>query len=226
MLVNLSISDYATRLASSAPAPGGGSAAALSGLIGASLLEMVIQLTIEQSEVGMNTQLLKQKQKELVVLHENLKGLVDRDAAAYSAVVKAYKLPEGSKGAKITKVSAIQEAVTRATQVPLEIARLSLEIMEIAKVLLGKVNAHVVSDLAIGAISSHTSVVGALLNTAINLPLLEDPHMVKAFEGQVHLLRSIADALLVDIESQVYREEPFTLFSKEMALVAKDTPEV
>jgi formiminotetrahydrofolate cyclodeaminase len=215
LLVNLSVSDYATSLASCESAPGGGSAAALSGLLGASLMEMVINLTIGRSEFDEHASLLVGKKAKLILLHDELKRLVDSDAAAFSAVVDAYKLPQYSKKEKQEQLRVIQETVTLAAEVPIEIARFSLEVMEIGKILLGKVNPHAVSDLVVGSLASHTSVVGALLNTAINLPLLKDKNKVRALKGQVHLLRNVADELIFAIQNHVYAEEPFAILKKD-----------
>lgn len=214
LLAQLSISDFAARLASNEPAPGGGSAAALAGLLGASLMEMVINLTVGRREFVEYTQLLTEKQTQLASLHKELEQLIHLDAAAFKGVMDAYRLPQGSDVQKQKRQETIQAAVSQAAEVPLAIAQAALEVMVIAQGLLGKTNPHAVSDLTVGALASHTGVVGALLNTAINLPQLEDDNKVNAFKGQVRVLRRSADELLAAIEEHVYGTATFTFMRR------------
>lgn len=211
MLAALSISEYAAKLSSKDAAPGGGSAAALSGLLGASLLEMVINLTLGRKEFAGHAVLLAEKQAALGRLHVDLKLLVDRDADAFNAVMDAYRLPKESEGEKQARLAAIQEALVQAAEVPLLTARYCLAVMEIAKELLGKVNEHAVSDLMIGALSCHAGVEGALLNTAINIPLIKDAALVAGYKEQVQSLKASADELIGVIRNGVYAEETFTI---------------
>ena len=215
MLAALSISEYTARLASPEPAPGGGSAAALSGLLGVGLLEMVLNITLGDSKFSNQVEPLAEKQVELAKLHIELKSLIDRDAAAFAALIDAYKLPEAIKTDKQARAVAICEAARLAAEVPLATARFCLEALEIAKALLGKANPQVSGDLLIGALASHTGAIGALLNTAVNLPLLKDRHLISALEGQMHLLRTAADDLIAAIRCQVYAERTFAVMQEE-----------
>ena len=76
--------------------------------------------------------MLEKKQAELSRLHRELERLIDRDAVAYSAVMAAYKLPKGTEEDKQLRTLIIQQAVKTAAEVPLDIARASLEVLEIA----------------------------------------------------------------------------------------------
>jgi formiminotetrahydrofolate cyclodeaminase len=209
VLTTLSINEYAAKLASSEPAPGGGSAAALSGLLGVSLIEMVINLTVGKEKFASYEEQLTKSKAELARLHVELQLLVDRDAEAYNALMEAYRLPKQTEEEKQTRGAFIQQAVLQAAEIPLWTARTCLEVIEIGKSLLGKVNPHAVSDLMIGALSSHTGVISALLNTAINLPLLKDAEQANALAGEIHLLRTTADEQLAIIRDGVYNESIF-----------------
>lgn len=209
MLTKLSILEFADRLASEQPAPGGGSAAALSGLTGVCLLEMVINLSLGRDELVQHSELLTTKQKELARLHRELQFLIDRDAQAFSGVMTAYKLPKATEDEKRLRKDAVQKAYRQAAEIPLEVARACLETLEIAKALCGKVNPHAVSDLAVGSLSAHASAIGALLNTAINLPFITDKDLVSGLDGQVYLVRSSADELLEEIRSSIYANPIF-----------------
>lgn len=209
MLTELRVTDYADKLASKEAAPGGGSAAALSGLLAASLMEMVINLTLGREEFAQHEELLAERQLILAGLHRELEELVNRDAEAFSGVMDAFKLPKSTDEEKAARTAAIQQGYKEAAEVPLETARACLEVLEIGQGLLGKINSHAVSDLVVGALAAHTGVVGALLNTAINLPSIKDQAYVKALNGQIHLLKTTADELVAAIQKNVYQEECF-----------------
>lgn len=210
MLAELSILDFSSQLASAQPTPGGGSAAALSGLTGVCLLEMVINLSIGQNEPRQNRDFLLAKQSELARMHIELQLLIDRDAQAFGGVMAAYQMPKDTAEEKQTRKEAIQNGFRQAAEIPLETARFCLEALEIAKSICGRINPHAVSDLAVGALSIHTGAIGALLNTAINLPSLSDKNLANALDGQVHLLRSSVDELLNEIRSTIYADPMFS----------------
>lgn len=212
MLAKLSIVDYASRLSSQEPAPGGGSAAALCGLTGVCLLEMVINLSLGRPEYAREAELLAAKQSDLARIHIELQLLIDRDAQAFDGVVAAYRLPKATEEEKQLRSDAVQTAYRQAADIPLETARAGLEALEVARSLCGKVNPHAVSDLAIGADSVHTAIIGALLNTAINIPYIKEKTLASALNGQVHLLRSSADDLLSAIHREVYADPVFAAF--------------
>ncbi|KYZ74744.1 hypothetical protein AXX12_16090 [Anaerosporomusa subterranea] len=209
MLTELSILEFADRLSSEQPAPGGGSAAALNGLTGVCLLEMVINLSLGRDELAQHSELLTAKQRELARLHHELQILIDRDAQAFSGVMTAYKLPKATEDEKQQRKDAVQKAFKQAAEIPLEVARACLEALEIAKALCGKVNPHAVSDLAVGSLSAHAAAIGALLNTAINLPFITDKDLANALDGQVYLLRSSADEQLEAIRTNIYANPIF-----------------
>ncbi len=214
MLTALSISDFAARLASPEPAPGGGSAAALSGLMAASLMQMVISLSVDRAELSEYNELFLAKQTELVKLYQQMERLIDVDAEAFNTVMTSLKLPKTTDTEKRIRTQAIQDAYRKAAEVPLETARACLGVMEIGRLLLGKINQHTVSDLAVGALSAYTGVMGALYNTAINLPSLTDRSLVKALAGQVHLIRHAADELLAAIQSEVHKDAAFQVMEE------------
>lgn len=209
MLTEINVCEYARKLASEEAAPGGGSAAALSGLLGASLLEMVIALTLGKEEFRVYEDTLARKRDRLVQLHSLLEELVDRDALAFSDVIQAFQMPKETPEEQAARKEAIQKGYRKAAEVPLETARACLEVLEIGRVLLGKVNHHAVSDLAVGAMAAHTGVAGALFNTAINLPAITDPGYVKALKGQVYLLKKAADELVTIIQKSVCQADCF-----------------
>ena len=212
MLTELSIMEFASRLASDKPTPGGGSAAALSGLMGTCLMEMVINLSVGRKDLLEYSSFLTLKQAELSRIHIELQLLIERDAQAFASVMAAYQLPKNTEEEKKLRQEAVQKAFTQAAEIPLDTARTCLEALEIGRALCGKINNHAASDLAVGAISVHSGAIGALLNTAINLPFINDKNLASALDGQVHLLRSSVDEIIADIKAAVYADEQFAAF--------------
>lgn len=215
MLVTLTIDKYAEQLASKASTPGGGSAAALTGLLGVSLMEMSVNLTLGRPQYAEHEEMLQTQIAQLAKVHLGLQELIDRDALAFGEVMAAYKMPKDTDLEKAHRSEGIQQALKQAAEVPLAIARYSLEALEIGKLLLGRINPQVVSDLAVGAQNSYAAVIGALLNTSINLPLLSNKALASELKGQLLHTRTAADQLLSEIQAHIYSEEPFTVMQAE-----------
>ncbi len=211
MLTSLSIKEFAARMATQEPPPGGGSTAALSGLMAAGLQEMVVNLSEGQPELAVHAGFLAIKKNDLSRLHTLLEELVDRDAQAFRKVMEAFKMPKDSPVEIVIRDKAIQESMYLAAEVPIETARACLEVLEISRQLLDKTNPHALGDLTVGALAAHTGAVGALLSTAMNLPFLKDEAVVKAFEGQVLLLRTSADELIQIVKDNVYSNSTYAV---------------
>jgi len=211
LLATTSIQEFAVRLASREPAPGGGSAAAVSGLLGVSLLEMVLNLTVGRSDFADQADFLVQKQKELAVLHTKVQEMIDADATAFNQLIAAFALPKATEQEKEFRSQAIQAATKKASEVPLEVAGLCLQTLQIAGTLLGKINPHAASDLLVSALSSHAAVMSALLNTAINLPGLKDPVVADTLEKKLREIRAAADEQTDAIRQAMYAKPPFSV---------------
>jgi len=166
--------DFLEAVASSDPVPGGGSVAAYVGALSAALTRMVAGLTIgrkkyeavesEMTLVAANADTLKQALAELV----------DRDAAAYSAVSAAYKLPRDSDAAARARDEAITAALLGAAEVPLETARLCAETCELAAAVAGKGNSSAITDAGVAALLAEAGCRGAIYNVRVNLNALAD----------------------------------------------------
>jgi len=205
MLASLSIHDFAAKMAVQPP-PGGGSAAALSGLLGVSLLEMVVNISERQPELAAYTDFFATKKAKLAKLHAELERLIDRDAVVLTDVLPVLTSEQHPEDIEVY-TAALQQAI----EVPLAIARACLEALEISKPLFDMAVAHVICDLAFGALSSHAGVTGSLLIAAMNLPLLKDESLANAFKGQFMLLNSEADKLIEQIKVDVYSRDIYSV---------------
>lgn len=117
------LDEFTAKLASDSPTPGGGSVAGLSASLGASLIEMVINLTDNDS--------LEKNKKELSKKRKEALELIDKDAESFNEVMKAYKMPKDSKSDKEKRSEAIQEGLYKASLTPLDTMKLGLKVMKI-----------------------------------------------------------------------------------------------
>lgn len=123
MIKDYSIQKFLDELASSGSMPGGDSAAAVMGAMGTALVSMVCNLTIGKK----NYAEVEAEMREVLGQSENLRhmltGMINDDVAAFNQVMATYGMPKNSDDEKARRTAAIQEAVKRATQVPLSCAK-------------------------------------------------------------------------------------------------------
>jgi formiminotetrahydrofolate cyclodeaminase len=211
MLSSLSITDFAAKLASDEVPPGGGSTAAIYGLMAASLLEMAITYSQKTPKSSENSEILIAKQADLARLHIELTILIERDALALRGLLAAAGMPDNGLEQQKARNVALQKTLKQAAEVPIETARACLEVMEIGKGIVGIVDKIVVSDLMAGVVAAHAGITASLLSTAINLGEIQDETLVSGLTGQIYLLRTTGDELKAALEEMVYSKAPFTV---------------
>lgn len=195
-LVALSVSEFAGSLASDAPAPGGGSASAAAGAFGASLLEMVVRLTLGKEKYRASWRDLEPLPDRLREARRRLLELVDEDTKAYDAVVAARRLPKESDADKAERQRAIDAANVLATTVPMQTAFFAHESLKAAPLVLEKGNPNAASDAWVAALLLQGAVLGALANVRINLPGVSDPELSRGFlEDAADLEKRALEAL-------------------------------
>jgi len=163
-----------TEFRSSAPTPGGGSAAALSGALGASLLAMVARLPKPRATAEPDLAALKAAADRSETLALALEALIDRDAEAYDGVVSAYRLPKGTDEEKAARTARIQTALRSAIDTPLEVMRACAAAITEVPLLLAMGNANAASDVKVGLELLRAGLRGAHYNVAINLDSVKD----------------------------------------------------
>ena len=192
MIKDDSIQKFLDELAGSGSTPGGGSAAAVMGAMGAALVSMVCNLTIGKK----NYAEVEAEMREVLGRSENLRhrltGMINDDVAAFNQVMAAYGMPKNSDEEKARRTAAIQEALKRATQVPLSCAKVSFEVMELAKRAAEKGNVNVVSDAGVAVLAACSALKSAALNVYVNTAAIKD----EAFNAQklAELDKVLADA--------------------------------
>ncbi|HWQ29642.1 MAG TPA: cyclodeaminase/cyclohydrolase family protein [Negativicutes bacterium] len=178
LLMDMSLREYNDLLASNAPAPGGGSTAALAGVMGAALTMMVVNLSLgKKSYEGLDEQVKAEFMREadnIKALQEKLSGLVDEDTKAFNKFMEAMKLPKDTEEQKQVRSERLQEASIYALQVPLKTAESCCEILKNQINIAKYGNKNAVSDAGVGALLALSGLEGAVLNVNINLPGISD----------------------------------------------------
>lgn len=173
-LIDLDVKKYMENLASNLPAPGGGSASALAGAQGISLVMMVAELTVGKEKYRDWEAYCQKAISDGTVIQTNFLKAIDDDTDAYNKVGAAFKLPKNIDEEKAARSRAIQDATVLATRVPLRTMEISLEALKVAKSLIGKSNPNCSSDIGVGALNLKSALMGAWLNVKINLPGIKD----------------------------------------------------
>ena len=184
-----SLSGFIASVASATPAPGGGSVAALAGALGAALAQMVAGLTVGRKKYAAVETEMRELGLRAAALGNELTSLMARDAAAYGVVMDAYKLPKETDEQSAARARAIDEALVGAAEVPLETARASADVAELAEQAAASGNPNAVSDAGVAALLAQAACQGAVYNVRINVTALSDKSL-----GQP-LLRQAAEQL-------------------------------
>lgn len=173
------IGDYLAALGSSAPAPGGGSSAALSGAMGAALVSMVANLTIGREKYSEYQELAENTAKSAYALILELTECIRRDMNSFDGVMAAFRMPKSTDEEKAKRSHAIQEAYKSATGAPVETAEKCLAVMRLSEGLIGKSNVTASVDLSAAAIEARAGILIALENVNINLKAIHDEDYVR-----------------------------------------------
>lgn len=172
------LESFLDELASSSPAPGGGSVAALAGALGAGLVAMVCGLTIGKKKYADVEADMKKTLKGAEELRRQFTALVDRDTEAFNKVMEAYALPKETDPQKALRAAAVREATKEATLVPLEVMKHCIDGLALAQIVAAQGNVNSVSDAGVAALMLHAACESAALNVKINLGALGEIEFV------------------------------------------------
>jgi formiminotetrahydrofolate cyclodeaminase len=202
-LVKLTVVEFADALAGGDPAPGGGSAVALAGGLGAALAGMVARLTLGRVQYAEHEAEMAAVERRADALRHELLAFVDADTLAYTRVMEAYRLPKGTPEEKTLRGAAIQEGLKGAADVPLATAVACVEVLQLAETACRYGNRNASSDAVVAALLAHAALQGAVRNVQINLTSIKDPTFCKDCgqrvtalleEGAATLARAVAAA--------------------------------
>lgn len=189
LLIDLTVREFLERLSASNPTPGGGSASALAGALGASLLLMVASMPKAKSDAEDDRAALVAAASRLKALRDTLAALIDRDTEAYNAVMAAYRLPKANDEEKAARRVAIQQALVDATATPIDIMRACAEALTEGHTVARLGNPSAASDVDVGLGLLEAASKGALKNVDINLESLSDRQLAEQLRAQANALR-------------------------------------
>jgi methenyltetrahydrofolate cyclohydrolase len=192
---DLTLAEFAQRLASPDPVPGGGSASAVAAALGASLVAMVATLSLGRPKYADHTALYEYAAPTAQRLSDELFALADEDAAAYAACAIALKLPREAFADKEFRDRQIRETATVAAEVPLRCVEKCHEVLVLAEALAGRSNVNASSDLRVAALLLQAAGHGAAENVHVNLPLIGTNDWTEATERRV---RELLDDLVAE----------------------------
>jgi formiminotetrahydrofolate cyclodeaminase len=205
-LTDLTVNEFTDVLASDAPAPGGGSVAALIGACGAALAVMTANLTIGKKKYAdhwKNAESAKTVGEPLIA--QFLKA-IDDDTLAFNKLYEAMHLPKDTDEQKAARRAAIAETTKEAANMPFHTLTLCEKTVTVLEQLAGRINPNCASDYGVGAASIVTAARGAWLNVCINLQGLSDEAFVNDLYARAKAIyddvAARADALYRNIDEQ------------------------
>jgi formiminotetrahydrofolate cyclodeaminase len=203
---DLSTDAFLGELASEAPTPGGGTAAAFAGAMGAALAEMVATLTLSKEKYASAHDAVRPIAAAARQARAEFLSLAREDAEAYDAVVAARRLPKETEDQKRERARTIADANRRATEVPMRTARAGTVLLAALPELVEKGNPNAASDVGAAALLLDASVEGALLNVGINLSGIEDPALVAQMQKDTAVLQEQSQRVRSQVVGLVRRK--------------------
>ena len=198
-LINKSLEEFADATASESPAPGGGSVSAYLGALGVSLAAMVANLSSHKKGWDERWKEFGDQAERAQQLKAELLKLVDADTESFNAIMDAFALPKKTEEEKAQRQAAIQTATKLAIEVPLNVMKISLESMQLIKLMVETGIPNSVTDAGVGALCARSAVMGAFLNVKVNCMSYND----KSFVQQILSEGSSIEAQAIQEESMI-----------------------
>ncbi|WP_449288916.1 methenyltetrahydrofolate cyclohydrolase [Methyloligella solikamskensis] len=189
-----SIETFLEELASHAATPGGGSAAAIMGAMGAALISMVCNLTIGKKKYAEVEDEMKAVLEKSESLRVALTGMIADDVMAFDQVMGAYGMPKETDEEKEARSEALQAALKTATDVPLRCCKVSREVIDLAQLVSDKGNLNVISDAGVAVLAGNAALRSAALNVLTNAKMIKDKDFAQAKLKELEELLSGAEA--------------------------------
>ncbi len=202
---NMTLEQFANVVASNEPVPGGGSVAAVCGMLSAALSEMVANLTIGKKKYVEHEKEMFEIKEKASQLKSKLMDYIEKDSNAYNTVMDAYRLPKETPEEKEIRKLAIEEGSKLAAAIPLEVAYTSYEIMHLAEAVVLRGNSNAITDALVAAMLTRTAVLSALLNVRVNLSSISDEEFTVRYKEKSDLL----EAKILNYEKKILEYSPF-----------------
>ncbi len=207
MIQNLAeqkLGDIIEAIAAPTPSPGGGSAAAVAGLIATALVRMVSHLTYSRKKYASVASDMQAVAEGAAAAGGELIVLAEDDARAYEEVMAAYKLPKATEDELVARNEAIGMALRRAADVPLKTAHVSLRVMRLVDEASQKGNPNALTDAGVASLLAASAVEAALMNVRVNIHSLDEKTAwALGMEAEMEQLLAEKDSLAEAIRSRV-----------------------
>lgn len=190
----MALADLLDAFASNEPVPGGGSAAALAGALGASLLIMVAGLPRTRTGAPEEAADLADASARLRPIRDTLTSLIEEDSRAYAAVLDAMRLPKGSDAEKQARQRAVDAAMRQAIEVPLDTMRCCRQALRGAVVVAQSGNPNAATDAGAGVELLVAALRSAGLNVDVNLRSVSDAGFAERVAAERRQLAADAEA--------------------------------
>ncbi len=197
------LNDLIAAFRSPDPTPGGGSASALAGAVGASLLAMVAALPKTRASNADDEDALREAGERCAALSEELTTLIDRDSEAYDLVMAAYKRPKGTDEEKAARSEAIQVALRSAIGTPIDVMRACANACVRAIPIASFGSPSAASDVQVGLELLMAGLHGAKLNVEINLGSVKDAAYAEQMREEVAGLERAAVQAVTEARGRV-----------------------
>ena len=200
LLAERSVEAFTALLASDAPAPGGGAAAAMEGAVGAALTAMVCELTLGKAQYAAHRKDIAAIRDKAESLRKKLLQAMDEDTEAFLQVSRTFAMPKATEEEKAARSAAIQKGLALCTETPLHVMELAVETLTLTAALPGRFNESAASDLGVAALSLRSCVQGAWMNVLINVGSLKDKDLAARYrrQGEAVLKRAMELADQID----------------------------
>lgn len=192
-----SLDDFAAELASRAPVPGGGGAAALAGALASALASMVCKLTAGKKKYAVYEDDIQRIAAEAERLRMALLRDIDLDAQAFEPLSRAYSIPKDAPG----RAEVMENALRAASAAPMGVAERCCAVIGLLAELAEKGSAIAVSDVGVGAELARAALISAGLNVRINAKTMAD----REYAGELLGRLEAAEARFVPMADQIYR---------------------
>jgi glutamate formiminotransferase/formiminotetrahydrofolate cyclodeaminase len=194
---------FLDNLAAGTPTPGGGSAAAHTGAAAAALAAMVARLTVGKKKYAAVEPQMWDIIEKADGLRQALTGAVQKDSAAFEAVMAAFRLPKDTPEQEQARAAAIEQATLAASQAPLEVARQAVQVIELALQVTAHGNLNAITDGGSGAALARAALTAAGLNVRVNSLILQDRAAAESLLAELSALESRAAGLEAQIGAQL-----------------------